>query len=156
MKNLFLRIFKETVVLTFKKSADQRFQTFIICLNSAEFWEIKCGQLYTIIQRGIRSTWYRVSQMFCPKKGGYASSKFCYYGQDMAHYSHGLSINVCSRTMVLISIGISVIGAQVRSNPFYLICLRHLIRSRAVTNRISSPKKTYFLTYVRYMFWVPI
>ena len=83
--------------------------------------------------------------MFCPKKGGYASSKFCYYGQDMAHYSHGLSINVCSRTMVLISIGISVIGAQVRSNPFYLICLRHLIRSRAVTNRISSPKRPIFL-----------
>ena len=37
--------------------------------------------------------------------------------------------------------GNSVIGAQVRSNLFYLICLRHLIRMRAVTNRITLLRK---------------
>ena len=34
------------------------------------------------------------------------------------------------------------ISAHVRSNIFYLICLRHLIRSRAVANRIFSSKKS--------------
>ena len=54
-------------------------------------------------------------------------------------------------SMVLID-GNSEIGAHVRSNLCYLICLRHLIRSRAVTNRISISEKTYFALYVRNMF----
>ena len=36
-------------------------------------------------------------------------------------------------TMVLIADGSSEIGANVRSNLCHLICLRHLIRSRALT-----------------------
>ena len=39
----------------------------------------------------------------------------------------------------------SEIGAHVRSNPCYLICLRHLIRTRAVANRIFSPERYIFL-----------
>ena len=39
--------------------------------------------------------------------------------------------------MVLISNGNSEIDAHVRSNLCYLICSRHLIRSRPVTDQIS-------------------
>ena len=38
--------------------------------------------------------------------------------------------------LVLILDGYSEIGAHVRSNRCYLICLSHLFRSRAVLNRI--------------------
>ena len=49
-------------------------------------------------------------------------------------------------TMVLILDGNSEIVAHVRSKHCYLICLRHLIRSRTVTNRIVfSPKRRIFL-----------
>ena len=40
-----------------------------------------------------------------------------------------------STIMVLILDGTSIIGALVRSNLCYLVCLRHSIRSRAVKNR---------------------
>ena len=39
-------------------------------------------------------------------------------------------------TMILISDGNSEMGAYVRSNLYYSICLRHFIRSRSVTNRL--------------------
>ena len=42
---------------------------------------------------------------------------------------------------VLISDGSSERGAHVSSNICDLICLRHLIRSRAVKNRFFSPKR---------------
>ena len=45
--------------------------------------------------------------------------------------------------------GNSEIGAHVRTNICYLICQRHLIRSRAVTNRIFfSSKRPIFLQRV--------
>ena len=44
------------------------------------------------------------------------------------------------RDMVPILYGNSVISAPVRSNIFYLIHLRHLIRPRAVTNRFFDQK----------------
>ena len=48
--------------------------------------------------------------------------------------------------MVLILDGNLETGAQIRSNVCYLICLRHLIRSRAVTNRVYlTPKEPIFL-----------
>ena len=48
--------------------------------------------------------------------------------------------------LVLILDGNPEIGANVRSNLSYLICSRHLIRSRNVTDRIFfSPKITIFL-----------
>ena len=37
--------------------------------------------------------------------------------------------------------GNSEIGAHAKSNLFHLICLRHVIRSRGVTNWIFSPKR---------------
>ena len=40
--------------------------------------------------------------------------------------------------MGLISDGYSEIDAQERSNLCYLICLMHLIKSRAVTNRVHK------------------
>ena len=43
----------------------------------------------------------------------------------------------------------SKIGAHVRINIFHLICVRHLIRSRAVTNQIYFSEKTYFPSRVR-------
>jgi len=59
--------------------------------------------------------------------------------------------------MVLILDGNSEIGAHVRSKPCYLICLRHLIRSKAVSKRIFSiSKNTYFPSCVHYMFCVTI
>ena len=45
---------------------------------------------------------------------------------------------------------------RVRRNLFYLICLRLLISSRAVTNRIFLSKKTYYPSCVRNMLWVTI
>ena len=53
----------------------------------------------------------------------------------------------CNAPMVRILDGDSEIGAQVRSNIFYLICLRHLIRPRAVSNRMF-----FSLSCVRNMF----
>ena len=47
--------------------------------------------------------------------------------------------------MVLILDGTSEVGAPVRSNLCYFICLRHLIKSRAVTNQIFFSSKTFFL-----------
>ena len=47
-------------------------------------------------------------------------------------------------SMVLIVDGNSEIDAHVGSNLCYLICLRHSIRSKAVTNRIFLFEKTYF------------
>ena len=41
------------------------------------------------------------------------------------------------------------IGAYARSNICYLICLRHLIRSRAVTNWIFSSSEIPYLTFMR-------
>ena len=49
------------------------------------------------------------------------------------------NINSAVSTMVHILDGNSEIVAHVKSNLCSLICLRHLIRSRAVTNRIFSP-----------------
>ena len=50
--------------------------------------------------------------------------------------------------MVLICDGNSEIGAHVESNLCYLICLRHLIRSKAVTNRIYfSPETLFFFLH---------
>ena len=50
--------------------------------------------------------------------------------------------------MVLKSDGNSEIGAHIRINLSYLICLRHLIKSRSVTNRIFFfSKKPIFLIY---------
>ena len=48
------------------------------------------------------------------------------------------------RLMVLNLDGNSELGAHARSNPCYLICLRHLIRLRAVTNRIIVLRKDLF------------
>ena len=42
--------------------------------------------------------------------------------------------------IVLILDGNSVIGASVMGNLCFLICVRHLIRSRAVKNRLFYPK----------------
>ena len=47
--------------------------------------------------------------------------------------------------MVLISDGNSDIGAHVRSNSCFFICLKSLIKARAVTNHICSTKITIFL-----------
>ena len=47
-------------------------------------------------------------------------------------------------TMVLLIDGNSEISTHFRSNLSYLICLRHLIRSRAVVNRIFLSGETYF------------
>ena len=52
--------------------------------------------------------------------------------------------------MVIVWEGNSERGAHVNSNICYLICLRHLNRSRAVTNRIFSEKKLFFQTCASY------
>ena len=59
--------------------------------------------------------------------------------------------------MALILDGNPEISVHMRSNLCYLICLRHLIRSRAVTNRIFFfSEKSYFPSCVRVKFWVTI
>ena len=47
--------------------------------------------------------------------------------------------------MVLIVDGFSEIGAHVRSNFRHSTCLRHAIKSRAVTNWIFSPVRLFFV-----------
>ena len=47
--------------------------------------------------------------------------------------------------MVLILDGNSEIGAHIRRNICYLICLMHLIRSKAVTNQFFPPKRFFSL-----------
>ena len=54
----------------------------------------------------------------------------------------------------LILDGNSEIGAHVRSNLCYLICLRHLIRPRAVGWYFILSEKTYLPSYVRNRLWV--
>ena len=58
--------------------------------------------------------------------------------------------------MVLILDGISEIGAHVWRNLCSLICLRHLIGSREVTNPIIFSEKTYIPSCVCNLFWVTI
>ena len=53
--------------------------------------------------------------------------------------------------MVLILDGNSLRGAHVRRNICYSTCSRHLITSRAVTNRVFLPEKTHFPSCVRNM-----
>ena len=57
---------------------------------------------------------------------------------------------------LLILDGNSEIGAHVRSNLWYLICLRHWFRPRAVGNCIIFSARTYFPLCVRNIFWVTI
>ena len=57
-----------------------------------------------------------------------------------------------SRVMVLILDGNSEIGAHAWCHLCYLICLRHLYGSSAVTNlNFSCSEKTYFPSYVHNM-----
>ena len=56
--------------------------------------------------------------------------------------------------MVFILDGNSEIGAHIRGDFCYLICLTHLIRSREVTDLIFYLEKTYFRLYVRNKFRV--
>ena len=44
-------------------------------------------------------------------------------------------LHTVGKYMTLILVAYTEIGAHARSNLYLLICLRHLIRSRAVTNR---------------------
>ena len=55
-----------------------------------------------------------------------------------------LFFRACGQIMVLIVDGNSELGAHVGNNLWYLICLRHLIISRAVTNQISFSEKAIF------------
>ena len=56
-------------------------------------------------------------------------------------------------TIALILDGSSELGVHVRSNLCWLICLKHLIRSRAVTDRTYIfSEKAYFHSCVRKMF----
>ena len=55
----------------------------------------------------------------------------------------------CREFIVLILYGNSEIGAHVRNNLCYLIRLRHLIRSRAVTHLVFFSENTDFPSYVR-------
>ena len=48
----------------------------------------------------------------------------------------------------------SEIGADMMSNLCYLICVRHLMRSKSIPNRIFFFKNTYSPSYVRCMFWL--
>ena len=50
-----------------------------------------------------------------------------------------------SDDIILILDANSEIGAHERSNPYYFICIRHSIRSGAVTNSIFSPKRPILL-----------
>ena len=56
----------------------------------------------------------------------------------------------------LILVGNSEICAHVRNNLCYLICLGHLIRSRADTNQIFFSEKAYFPSCVRSIIWIAI
>ena len=58
--------------------------------------------------------------------------------------------------MVPLLDGNSEIGEHVRSILCYLNCIRHLIRSRAVKNRVFFLKNTYFPLCVRNMYRVTI
>ena len=51
---------------------------------------------------------------------------------------------VLGAPMVLLLYGSSEIGAHIMGKICYLICLRHLFYSRAVTNRIFFPRKNLF------------
>ena len=70
--------------------------------------------------------------------------------------SLSLSSLPLSITPMVLILGNSEIGAHVKSSLCYLICLRHLIRSRAITSQIFFSKKTNFLSYVRIIFTVTI
>ena len=59
-----------------------------------------------------------------------------------------IDLSICLVLFVLILDGNSEIGAQVRSNRFYSICLRDLIRSRAVTDQILFFERNFFSSCV--------
>ena len=65
--------------------------------------------------------------------------------------------NITENHIVSILDGYTEKGSHVWSNLGSLICLKHLFRSRAVTNQIFSQKRhIYFPSWVRNMFWVTI
>ena len=66
------------------------------------------------------------------------------FTQTRSGSRHFLSKSV-SFSMVLILDGNSEIGAYVRVNICYLICLLQLLRASTVTNRIFSPKRPIIL-----------
>ena len=69
---------------------------------------------------------------------------------------HGCCWSFSSRFSSLLSVSNSDKGARLSRNLCYLIWLRHLVGSRAVTKRIFLSEKTYFHSCVRTYFWVTI
>ena len=70
---------------------------------------------------------------------------------------HIFLISVVKKLCILThSVSIIVSLLHVRSNQCYLICSRHMISSRAVTNRFNLSEKTYLYPCVRNIFWVTI
>ena len=64
----------------------------------------------------------------------------------IANLGQGPVNQLKDKTMVIIFDGNSEIGARVRSNLYFLICVKHLIRSREVK------KKILFFSFVRNVF----
>ena len=50
----------------------------------------------------------------------------------------------------------SELGAHVRSNLWYLICFRHLIKNESRHKSDFFDKKKYFPSYVRNIYWITI
>ena len=55
---------------------------------------------------------------------------------SLQHLHRKCNVAITTEPVVFILDGKSEIGAYVRSNPCYLICLRHLIRSKTFINHI--------------------
>ena len=87
--------------------------------------------------------------------------KFFYFPKTLFSALLSVSFDAKERSFDIILDGNSKIGAHVRRNLSYLICLRHLIGSRAVTYRIfflwkylfSSIRSQHVLSY--YLIMVP-
>ena len=83
------------------------------------------------------------------------SSKYCkmtmtILNYNKEHFSYSIKQTFSKQRnvdtgMVLIQDGNLGIGAHVQCNLCYLICVRHLIRSRAVTNRNFFPNTSIFI-----------
>ena len=74
----------------------------------------------------------------------YIHNLFSLHSSNLYHNISLIADHACNYHMVLVLDGNSEISAHVWSNLCYLTCSRHLVRSRAVTNRIFFLRKGLF------------
>ena len=103
------------------------------CIRSFLYLPILCVRCITI---SVSKCYVRTMYVQCTYKQERRKDLECLF----------FAVRSLDLNMVIILYGNSEIDTRVRGNIYYLICLRHLIRSRPVTNRIFFLRKDLFFS----------